>query len=385
MPDQLSPELIALRERVREFSSDTLGPLEATLPATAESADVSRELRATVRQRAHEAGLFGLTQPVAFGGLGAGPLALTVVRETLAASNLLTAAHVLGPGPGTLRDAPPHLRTAYLEPMLRGEKVAGFAFTEPSGPDAGRQTFAVPDGDDLLVTGRKSYVSNGPFCDFYTVLINVEPHGETPGGTAMLVVDRDTEGLTLGQRFTSMDGSVHCEIAFDRMRVPQAHLLGAVGRGMGQALGQIGEMRLAVAAHATGSAMWATDYVRQHITQPHRQGGTLGDREGVRRIFAEMLIETYAARATVYRTARLAETGVDVMNEGSAAKVFATEVVGRVADQAIQLVSGTALVRGHPLERLYREVRSLRIAEGPSDVLRLNIARGLLEFNAGRV
>lgn len=385
MPEHLPPELLALRERAQAFIEAELAPLEAQLPAGADAAGVDAATRAEVRRRSAAAGFFGMTQPREYGGSAADALTLTVVREAFAASNLLVADFVLGPGPGALAAATGGLRTRYLEPLMRGEQAAGFAFTEPSGADAPRPTYAERDGERLLVTGRKSYVSNGPFCDFFTVLVNVEPAGDAPSGMALLVVDRDTPGLSMPRQFTTLDGSLHCELAFERMAVPASNVIGEVGGGMGRALGQIGDMRLAVGARAAGTAMWVVDYTREHVSQPHRQGGKLADREGVRRILAEMMIDTYAARSVVYRTARLAAGGADVMNEGALAKVFATEAVGRVVNQAIQLVGGNALITGHPLERLYREVRSLRIAEGASDLLRLNVARGILEFGAGRV
>lgn len=385
MPEQLPAELVELRARIQRFIDEELRPLEASLDRGAEEGDVSASLRQEVRQRSRAAGIFGLTQPRDLGGLEAGPLALTVARETVAAGNLVLGHFVFGPGPGLLRGVEGRLRDEYLEPLLDGRKAAGFGFTEPSGPDAGKPTYAVRDGDDLLITGRKSYVSNGPFCDFFEVLVNVEPSGDQPAGLAMVLVDRDTPGLTLPREFTTLDGSRHAEVALDAARVPITNVVGRIGGGMNRALGQIGEMRLMVSASACGTALWTTEYVRAHIMQPHRQGGALADREGVRRIFADLLIDTYAARSVLYRTARLAEAGEDVMNEGSLAKVFATEAAGRVVDQAVQLVGGNALIHGHPLERLYRQVRSLRIAEGASDLLRLNIARGLIEFNAGRV
>ncbi len=131
--------------------------------------------------------------------------------------------------------------------------------------------------------------------------------------------------------------------------------------------------------------MWAAGFVGDHITAPHPSGRRLGDREGVRLRYSDMQIETYAGRSTLYRTARLAEADEDVLNEAMAAKVFCSEMAGRVVDTAVQLVGGQALVEGHPLEALYRRVRSLRLAGGAVDVLRLNIARGRIEFNAGRV
>jgi alkylation response protein AidB-like acyl-CoA dehydrogenase len=140
-----------------------------------------------------------------------------------------------------------------------------------------------------------------------------------------------------------------------------------------------------VSAQATGMCMWVLDFVEQHLLAPHRSGTPLGEREGVRLRFADMRIETYAARSALYRTARLAETGENIVNETIATKVFCTETAGRVVDQGVQLVGGQALVRGHPLERLYRQVRSLRLVEGANDLLRINLVKGKLELEKGRV
>ena len=134
---------------------------------------------------------------------------------------------------------------------------------------------------------------------------------------------------------------------------------------------------------AVGLARWATAFTRTHLLAPHQSGVTLGTREGVRLRYADMRIRTYAARAMLYRTARLAESGANAVNESIACKVFATETVGDVVDTAIQLAGGKALTVGHPLERLYSEVRALRIAEGANDVLRLNLVRGDLDLHKG--
>lgn len=395
MPEQIAEDLVALRARIAAFVEAELLPLEGTLPAEAEFGDIDADLRAEVRARARAAGVFGLTQPAAFRPGGApplpdGPLARTVAREEVARHNLRVGAYVFGPEPGVLGGATGEARDRFLDPLMRGEAAAGFAFTEPTGPDAGEPTYAEWDGDDLVVTGRKSYVTNGPFCDFYTVLAGVRPpaggaDATHPAGMTMIAVERGAPGLTIPREFSTMDGARHCEIALAAVRVPRAHVIGEVGGGMQRALGHIGEERLAVAAQAAGTAMWATEFIHHHITQPHRQGGTLGDREGVRRVFAEMRIETYGIRAAVYRTARLAASGGEILNEASAAKVIASEGCGRVVDQALQLAGGDALRRGHPLERTYRQVRSLRVGGGATDILRLAVARGALEFHAGRL
>jgi alkylation response protein AidB-like acyl-CoA dehydrogenase len=130
---------------------------------------------------------------------------------------------------------------------------------------------------------------------------------------------------------------------------------------------------------------WVLDYLTEHLAQPDRSGRPRGAREGVRLRYADLRIRAFAARSMIYRTARLADAGVNVVNEGIACKVFASEAVGDIVDTAIQLVGGTALIADHPLAILYRRVRSLRLAEGGSDVLRLNLARDKLDLGKGKL
>ncbi|MSP22191.1 MAG: acyl-CoA dehydrogenase [Dehalococcoidia bacterium] len=384
MPEHIPPDLIELRERVQRFCEEELRPLEDSA-ADDEDDPTNRNVRKQVAELSRKAGFFGMTQPKEFGGSEAGPLALTVAREAFAATNLRTGRFAFGPGPGVLRQADGRLRDEYLEPLMRGQRYAGWGFTEPSGPEAGRPTWAKRDGDDLVINGRKAYVSGGSGADFYAVLLNVDEDASGPGGTAMVLVDRDAPGVSLGPDFRSVDGSTHCQLLLNDACVPQTNIVGKVGEGLQRGLGNIGQMRLGVAARAAGLAMWVADFTQKQISQPHRAGGALADREQVRWLFGNMLMEVYAARSVLYRTARLAEEGADVMNEGAIAKVLTTETAGRVVDTAIQLTGGQALIEGHPLEALYRQVRALRLAEGASDLLRLNVARGLLEFQAGRV
>ena len=383
MPESLPPDLVALRDRIRAFVDDDLSPLERDLDP---DAPVPADVRQRVRERSRELGLFGMTQPREFDGSEAGPLAMAVARETLAAGNCTLGRYVFGPGPGMLARAEGDLRTRYLEAVMRGEAQGAFAFTEPSGPDASdRATWAKRDGDIFLVSGRKAFVSGGATADFYQVLVNVEEDAAGPGGTAMLFIDRGTPGVTIERTFESLDGGGHVELRFEGARVPQSNVLGKIGEGMPRAMGNINEERVESAATACGLALWTVEHVTHLINQGHRGGNRLGDREGVRLRYSDLRIETYAARAMLYRTARLLEAGEDAMNEAAVAKVFCTEVVGRVVDTAVQLVGGQALIVGHPLERLYRRVRSMRLAAGANDILRLNVARGVIEFNAGRL
>ncbi len=383
MPESLTQEQQDLRDRVTAFMQDEVRPLEDSIDA---NEAVPEEIRRQVRERSRAAGIYGLTQPVEYGGAYAGAMALVVAREAVAAANSRLSNCVFGPGPGVLHAAEGDLRERYLMPLMRGELRGAWAFTEgaPTG-ESHRPTWAEREGGTLVVTGRKAYVTGGAQADFFAAVVNIEALDGAPGGPAVLLIDRDAPGLSIEREFTSMDGSGHVELRLDRARVPAGNIVGRVGEGMPRALNTISEERIGSAAHATGLALWAVKHVTGHVTRPHRSGTPLADRDGVRLRYADMRIETYAARSMLYRTARILDSGDAAINEIIAAKVFCTETAGRVVDQAVQLTGGQALVTGHPLERLYREVRSMRLAGGASDILRLNIARGLFEFKAGRL
>lgn len=382
MPELVSQELKYLRQRIRLFVEDTLRPLETLIGPNGE---ISEELKRMVRQKSNEAGFFAMTN-VEESGSGAGPLELVVAREAFSATNHPLSAYVFGPRANVLRAAQGALRDKILEPMLRGEIKGAWAFTEPATPDEGyKPTFAVRDGDNLKITGTKSYVSGGERANFYSVLVNVEAFGNESGGTAIVVVERDRQGINVGPVFRSMDGSDHAEVHFDNVLVPLENVVGGIGEGMPRAMGNIAEERLEHGATASGICLWTIDYVTDYITRPHRSGTRLGDREGVRLRYSDMRVEAYAVRSMLYRTARLLDSGENAMNEVMATKVFCSEAAGRVVDSAVQLVGGAALVTGHPLELLYRRVRSMRMSGGASDILRLGIARGAIEFNAGSI
>jgi len=375
VPDALTAELEALRDRAYSLARDVLQPVHAELIAGLPRAEARRRVVAASKA----AGIFPLTQPAAYGGTEAGPLALTVVRDELAAHcHTPLAGTVFGPTPGVLAGVAEPLRGRYLAPLLKGEKRGGFAFTEPD--DTPRHTHAVRRGDSLVITGRKSYVTGGGDADFLNVLVDVE--GE---GRAMVVIDCTGPGVTIERRFESMDGGHHAAFRFDAVEVDASQLIGKAGDGMSRALRQIGDTRLAIAADAVGRMRYVLTMLTTHLVAPHRAGDRLSDREGVRLRYADLRIKAFAARSMVYRTARLAESGRNVVNEVTACKVFASEALHEVIDGAIQLTGGIALNVGHPLERLYREVRVLRIAEGASDVLRLNLARGKLELGLGEI
>ncbi len=368
MPDALPDELVDLRHRAERLAAEVLVPLAAE----------GRPDPAAVAAASRQAGCFGLGVPVEHGGLGGSALALVVAREAIATHGVDHVRGVFGAGPGLLAGVAEPLRSRYLAPLLAGESQSGFAFTEPDA--APRPTWAVADGDELVINGQKSYVTGGGDADFLTVLVEVEGQGP-----AMVIVDTDRDGVELVRRFESLDRSHHAAFTFTDVRVPVGHVVGAAGEGMKRAMTQVTGVRMAIAATAVGLCRFVVGEVAAYLQAPHRSGQPLAAVERHRLRYGELRIRAYAARAAVYRTARVIDGGDPGINEAMAAKVIATEAVSDIADAAIQIVGGQALVEGHPLVEVYRRVRALRIAEGPTDVLALNVARGHLDLDAGRL
>ncbi len=359
MDDQLN----SLRDDAKHFAQTVLLPLAGRGDA-----------RDEVARAARKAGFYQLTQPPEYGDTAAGALTLTTVREELAAHNPPYLEAVFGPSPGVLAGCAQPLASRFLQPMMRGEKRAAFAFTEP----AEHPTTGHDDGDEIVINGCKSYVTGGAEADFLNTLVHIQGTGP-----ALVVVEAGVPGLKMTKRFASLDGSHHAVFEFSDVRVPKEHLIGKPGEGLPRAMGQINNTRLLMAADCVGLCRWVIGYTTDLIKQPDRSGQARAQRESVRLRYADMRIQAFAARSMLFRTARLAETGANTINETIMCKVFASEAIAQLVNAAIQLAGGSALVVGHPLERLYRKARSWQLAEGPSDVLRLNLARGKLDLDKG--
>ena len=379
MPDFLDAEHAEVL-RTAERLADELAALTARAAAGG--------IAAAVREASKAAGVFGMTQPAAFGGTEAGALALAIVRDTLGSRNVGHLPGIFGPSPGVLADVGEPLRSQFLLPYLAGELRSGFGFTEPA--DAPRHTWARRDGDELVVNGAKSYVTGGADAHFVNALVEVDGIGP-----AMVLIETDRAGVTMERRFGTLDGSQHAAFTFADVRVPAAHVIGEAGRGLRRAMGQINATRMAIAADCVGVCRFALDIVEQTLVERAGQrGSTKQDsteeptRVGTdleRVALGNMRIAAYAARSALYRTAQLLDAGENAVNEVMAAKSLATETLSRICDDAVQLVGGTALVDGHPLADTLRRVRALRLAEGPTEVLAANVARGRLDLGLGRI
>ncbi|MBL4679404.1 MAG: acyl-CoA dehydrogenase [Pseudomonadales bacterium] len=376
MPDNLPLSLLKIRSSMEDF-------IASNLSLESDELEFSDGRRRDIITASKAAGFYYKTQSQEFGGQPANLLELTMLREQLAATNSIYARFVFGPGPGVLHQARGKLKQDYLDPLMRGEKQMAFGFTEPE--DADRPTFAVLDNSHLTLTGRKSYVTEGASADFISVLVNLEDTIGKKLGTLMVVVDKDAQGVSIENAFTSLDGGAHLAMGFDAVQVPVDNMVGKPGEGMPRALKNIADVRLMVAAESIGICLWVLAYLEKKLTAKHRSGHALADREGVRLRYADLRIETYVGRSVLYRTARLAIGKENSVNEISACKIYCTELAGRVVDQAVQLSGGQALITGHPLEKLYRQVRSLRFVEGANDLLRLNIAKGKFDLGLGKL
>ena len=381
----LPDDLIDLQRRLLEFVAAEIDPLTRGADPEAPPPGLRREIAAA----SEAAGFHRMALPERDGGAGADATTLTAAREALALSGNPFAPLALGRGPGVLRLADNDEQRAELyEPALRGEKTAAFAFTEAPGPErTTAHPAALPGGEPgFRVTGAKAFVTGGQAADWLAVVAGV-PAGEDAeapeGGLALLVIDREGEGVAQGEGGATLDGSTHCAFTFEDAPVPRSRLLGKIGDGLPRAMDNIHRTRLGIAAEAAGSARFACRSALERITGPHRSGAPLAEREQVRAIFADMALDAWQAQSAAYRAAAASDAGAaDANAQIALAKWTASEALGRVVDRAIQLHGAQALLRGHPLERLYRAARSLRVAEGPTELLRLSVAADLREAGA---
>jgi acyl-CoA dehydrogenase len=374
-----SPDEQALREQVARAGREVFRPMA---DARGERDELDRDLaRALGRE-----GLFPLLVPAEYGGSLDGAfrsVTLCIVREELArtcpAAEELFAIQGLGSYPILLAGTDGQ-RRGWLPALAAGDRVPAFALTEPdAGSDAGAITTAAErDGADWVLTGTKRFISNAPVADLYVVFARTGPEPGTRGLSAF-VVPGDAPGLG-GRPLHTIAPHVIGELWFDRCRLPADHLLGAPGDGWRIAMGTLDVFRASVGAQAVGLAQAALELALDHARRRRQFGRAIAEFQAIQGKLADMATEIAAARLLVYSAARLRDGGAArVTLESAMAKLFATEVAHRVVDHAVQIHGGAGVLRGSPVERLYREVRAPRIYEGTSEIQRLIIAREILK------
>ena len=365
----------------------------ANTAAGIDHSDTDAACRAWVRALG-EAGWLRYAVPASHGG--ALPVlesrALCLLRETLARHDGLAdfafAMQGLGSGPITLAGSEA-LRARWLPKVARGEAIAAFALSEPdAGSDvAAMSTRARRDGDNWIIDGAKTWISNGGIADFYVTFVRTS---DEPGarGISAFVVDADAPGLSIAERIDVVAPHPLATLAFEGCRVPASSLLGEVGGGFKLAMSNLDIFRSSVAAAALGFARRALDEGLAHAQRRKMFGGALADFQLTQAALADMATAIDASMLLTYRAAWLRDTAVAKgsgerqTREAAMAKMVATESAQQVIDRAVQLFGGLGVKKGSVVESLYREVRALRIYEGATEVQKLIIGRELLKSGA---
>jgi len=308
--------------------------------------------------------------------------ALCLIRETLARHSGLAdfafAMQGLGSGPITLFGSAAQKRE-YLDPVRAGRKIAAFALTEPAaGSDvAALALSARADGDDYVLNGEKTYISNGGIADFYVVFARTSNDGAK--GISAFVVEADNPGLTVAERIEVIAPHPLARLKFTACRIKNTALVGAAGEGFKVAMGTLDVFRTTVGAAALGFARRALDEALTRVTQRELFGAKMAELPLVQAQLAQMALDVDTSALLVYRSAWTRDQGAPrVTREASMAKLHATESAQHMIDAAVQMFGGLGVTAGVPVEALYREIRALRIYEGASEVQKLVIAKQVL-------
>ena len=381
MDFQLSQEQQMLVDAVKSFVAKELLPHEAAV----DRADaVSPELAAQIRGKAIAAGFYAFNMPEEVGGGGLDYLSQALIERELAKCSW--ALHVFVARPSKILMACKGAQVEdYLLPCVRGEKIDCFALTEPgAGSDANAiKTRAVPDGDDYVLNGSKHFISHAGHADFaivFAVTGTYEHNGRQRNQVTSFLVDRDTPGMTIrrGPKCVSNRGYHTYELFFDDCRVPASKVLGEVGKGWEVANAWLTAGRVMVAANCIGQAQRALEVSLQWAADRKQFGQAIGSYQGVSFKLADMATEIAAAELLTLFTAWKMDQGNMTDGEAGMAKLFASEVLGRVADEAVQIFGGMGLMDEGPVERIWRNARIERIWEGTSEIQRHIISRELL-------
>ena len=371
-----------LIEAVRRFVEERLIPLEAQV------ADEDRIPDAVIDEM-RELGLFGLTIPEEYDGLGLNTeeecrVVLELGRTSPAFRSVFGTNNGIG-SQGLVMDGTEEQKRHYLPKLATGEIIGSFALTEPdAGSDsAALQTKAIKDGDDYVLSGTKRYITNAQSAQLFTVFARTNPDEKGSRGVSAFLVDADTPGITLTNAYKKMgqQGAHVCDVIFDQCRVPQANIIGGpdrVNRGFQTAMKTLDRGRIHIAALSVGCAKRLIDMSVAYAIDRKQFGKPIAEFQLLQGMLADSKTECYAAECMVLDTARRRDAGEAVNMLASCCKLYATEMVGRVADRAVQIHGGAGYIEEYAVARFYRDVRLLRIYEGTSQIQQTIIARNLI-------
>jgi acyl-CoA dehydrogenase len=372
--------LEALLDSVGRFVRERLVPAEEEVAET-------DTIPPAIVDEMRTLGLFGLTIPEAYGGLE-----LTMEEEARVMIELGKTSpafrSVIGTtvgigSQGILIDGTEEQKARYLPRMASGEMIASFALTEPeAGSDAASlRTTAVRDGDDYVVNGTKRFITNAPQADVFTLMARTNPAEKGAGGVSAFIVDAQSAGISLGKKDRKMGqrGAHTCDVIFENCRVPAANLIGLEeGRGFRTAMKVLEKGRIHIAAVCVGVASRILEDTLRYAMERKQFGQPIAQFQLVQAMLADSRTEVYAAECMAIDAARRRDDGLDVSTEASCAKLFASEMCGRVADRGVQVFGGAGYIADYGIERFYRDVRLFRLYEGTSQIQQLVIARNMI-------
>jgi acyl-CoA dehydrogenase len=371
-----------LLDTVRRFVREKCVPIEAKV---AENDLVPDDVIAEMR----ELGLFGLSIPTEYGGLG-----LTMEEEVLVAMELghtspafrsVIGTNVGIGSQGIVMFGSDAQKKEWLPKLASGETIASFALTEPgAGSDAASvRTSAIRDGDHYVVNGTKRFITNANRAGIFTLMARSDPSRKGASGISAFIVPSNTPGVSVGKPEKKMgqQGAHICDVNFDNARVPAKLRLGAEGEGFKVAMQVLDRGRLHISGVCIGVAERLIEESVNYAREREQFGQKIGEFQLIQAMLADSRTEAYAARCMTLDAAKKRDAGQNVTLESSCAKYFASEMVGRVADRAVQIFGGAGYVADYGIERFYRDVRIFRIYEGTSQVQQVVIARNMLRGN----
>ncbi len=384
----LDPETFdQLLGTIDRFVRNGLRPLEATI---AEHDRMPADLVAKMR----ELGLFGLSIPAAYGGIG-----LTMAEEVRIAFLIGTVSpairSIIGTNNGIgaqalVIDGTETQKIRYLPRLASGEIIGSFCLTEAeSGSDAASlKTRAEPDGNTFLLSGTKRFITNAPEAGLFTVFARTDPAAKGARGISAFLVEAGLPGLSVGPNWKKMgqQGAHVADVTFDRVRVSRDAVIGGpdkLGQGFKTAMKVLDRGRLHIAAVCVGAAERLIADSLKYALERRQFGQRIADFQLVQAMLADSRAEAFAARAMIEETARRKDACEDVAGDAACCKMFASEMVGRVADRAVQIHGGAGYVADYGIERFYRDVRLFRIYEGTTQIQQLVIARDMIRKAGG--
>ena len=381
-------ELRELRRAIKDFIKREVEPIEATYQQELQEhgfiANAEEEKR-KIRKKSAEAGFYQLHMPEDLGGGGLSYFGQVLIHEEVYRSGLFLASRggvlpsVEGPTP-IFAVASEDVKKRYLEPLMNAEREMCFALTEPeAGSDATQiRTRAEQKNGSWVISGRKHFITHGAEADFAVVFAVTDPEKRARGGITAFIVEKGWPGFEVTRiQKTASTVDRPAELTFDNVEVPAENMLGEEGQGFYAAMQWINGGRLHIAASALGIAQHLFDKMLAYAKDRVAFGKPIGSNQYVQGYVVDSWCELESARAFVYQMASLIDDGSDGRREAAAAKLMATEMVGRVADRAIQVYGGNGFMTEMGIEKFWREVRAQRLYEGTSEILRTNVAKTL--------